>query len=75
LNDIKSRKDFSNGPVWDPERERYLRGDTLSGWQPQKKALPPAARSATLVDSRDCENRRWGLERVGSEKCHARNSV
>jgi hypothetical protein len=21
---VESRKDFSNGPVWDPERERYF---------------------------------------------------
>jgi integrase len=34
-----------------------FRRDTLSRWQPQEKAFPAAAGSATLVDSGDRENR------------------
>jgi hypothetical protein len=75
---VGSRKDFSNGPVWDPERERYF-VEVRFPMAVAKKTLSSATRGSTLVESPDRENRGRHVEPTGSQErylgCWANDQV
>jgi hypothetical protein len=72
---VTDRKDFSNGPVWDPQRERYLVEVRFPDSSRKKKRFRRQREAPTLVDSGDRENRGWKLERIDSEKCYPRHRI
>jgi hypothetical protein len=63
LNAVESRKDFSNGPVWDPEREPYF----------AEVRFPDGSRKKKRFRRQREAQRWWSLQIAKSRKARGTN--